>query len=128
MYSRVTWNGVHSSKASATSDPRAAWTSIEVSGPMNRSSPSVYERKRTPSSSIERIAPSRSPCPSGARDGRPLISSATVPWPIENTWNPPESVMMGRGQFMKPFRPPWRAISSGPGSSSRWNALPSTIS
>jgi len=25
-----------------------------------------------------------------------LISSATVPWPIEKTWNPPESVMIGR--------------------------------
>ena len=44
------------------------------------------------------------------RDGpfgvRPLISSATVPWPIEKTWKPPESVMIGRSQPMKPCWPP----------------------
>ena len=46
---------------------------------MNRSEPSRYERKRTPSSSIEMTIDSR-----GSR--RRLISSATDPWPIENTW------------------------------------------
>ena len=53
VYSRSTWKGVHSSKASAMSEPSAAWTSIEVSGPMKRSPPSRYERKRTPSSAID---------------------------------------------------------------------------
>ena len=35
------------------SEPSAACTSIEVSGPMNRSRPSAYERNRTPSSAME---------------------------------------------------------------------------
>ena len=33
VYSRSTWKGVHSSNASAMSEPSAAWISIEVSGP-----------------------------------------------------------------------------------------------
>ena len=61
------------------SEPSAACTSIEVSGPMKRSRPSAYERKRTPSSSIEMTMDWR-----GSR--RRLISSATEPCPIENTW------------------------------------------
>ena len=40
-------------------------------------------------------------------DARPLTSSATVPWPIEKTWKPPESVMIGASQRMKRCRPPW---------------------
>ena len=32
VYSRLTWNGVHSSKTSAMSEPRLAWICIEVSG------------------------------------------------------------------------------------------------
>ena len=56
------------------SEPSAAWTPIEVSGPMNFSAPSTYERKRTPSSSMPRIAPERSL----VFALRPLISSATV--------------------------------------------------
>ena len=40
VYSRVTLKGVHSSNTSAMSEPRAAWTSIEVSGAMKRSEPS----------------------------------------------------------------------------------------
>ena len=55
-------------------------------------------------------APSRPPC--GARA---LISSATVPWPIEKTWKPPESVMIGRSQSMNRCRPPSCSISSSPG-------------
>ena len=35
---------------------------------------------------------------------------------------------MGRSQPMKGPRPPKRSISSGPGLSSRWKVLPSTIS
>ena len=41
---------------------------------------------------------------------RPLISSATVPWPIEKTWKPPESVTIGPSQPMKSCRPPKRAM------------------
>ena len=46
---------------------------------MKRSRPSAYERNRTPSSAIEITIDLR-----GSR--RRLISSATDPWPIENTW------------------------------------------
>ena len=59
--------------------PSAPWISIEVSGPMKRSEPSRYERKRTPSSSIDSTIDSR-----GSR--RRLTSSATEPWPMEKTW------------------------------------------
>ena len=59
---------------------------------------------------------------------RPLISSATAPWPIENTWKPPESVITGRSQRMKRCRPPMEAISSCPGTRNRWNVFPSTMS
>ena len=46
----------------------------------------------------------------------PLISSATVPWPIEKTWKPPESVMIGPSQPMKRCsRPPSSAMQLGPG-------------
>ena len=40
VYSRPPWKGVHSSKTSAMSEPSAAWTSIDVSGPMNLVEPS----------------------------------------------------------------------------------------
>lgn len=107
MYSRSTLNGVHSSKTTARSVPSAAWTSIERSGERNCFEPSRYERKATPSSSIESIRPcERRPPPSALPPllalwlVRPLISSATVPWPIEKTWKPPESVMIGPSQRM----------------------------
>ena len=35
------------------------------------------------------------------------------------TWKPPESVRIGRGQFMKRCRPPRRATRSAPGRSIR---------
>src|SRR4029079_3853500 len=63
-----------------------------------------------------------------AGDGRDLISSATVPCPIEKTWKPPESVMIGRSQRMKRCSPPSCAISSWPGVRNRWNVFPSTMS
>ena len=103
------------------SEPSAAWTSIEVSGPMKRSAPSVYARKLTPSSSIERIRLWELP-------RRRLTSSATEPCPIENTWKPPESVMIGRSQPMNRCRPPSLAMCSWPGVMNRWKVLPSTIS
>ena len=78
VYSRSTWNGVHSSNASAMSEPSAPCTSIEVSGPMKRSRPSAYERKRTPSSAMEMTIDL-------FRSRFRLISSATDPWPMEKT-------------------------------------------
>jgi hypothetical protein len=57
-----------------------------------------------------------------------LISSATEPCPIENTWKPPESVMIGRRQPMNSCSPPNFAIWSCPGWMKRWKVLASTIS
>ena len=36
------------------------------------------------------------------------------------TWKPPESVRIGRSQFMKRCSPPSRATRSAPGRSIRW--------
>ncbi len=36
------------------------------------------------------------------------------------TWKPPESVRIGRCQFMKRWSPPIRATRSAPGLSIRW--------
>ena len=72
---------------------------------------------------MPRIAPARSPWAA-----RPLISSATAPCPIEKTWKPPESVITGLSQRMKPWTPPKRSISSGPGARNRWNVFESTMS
>src|SRR3954451_22287176 len=74
---------------------------------------------------MARIAPDRSPANCAAR---PLISSATVPCPMEKTWNPPESVMIGLSQRWKRCSPPSWAISSWPGVRNRWNVFPRTMS
>ena len=109
VYSRSAWNGVHSSKASAMSEPSCAWMPIDVSGLRKRSEPSSSDWNFTPCSLIFTTArPEDWPL-------LPLISSATPPWASENTWKPPESVMIGRSQPMKPCRPPWAAIRSSPG-------------
>jgi hypothetical protein len=44
----------------------------------------------------------------------------------EKTWNPPESVRMGPGQFMNEWSPPARWTMSAPGRRYRWYALAST--
>ena len=121
VYSRSTWKGVHSSNASAMSEPSAACTSIEVSGPMNRSR-AVDVGAKAHALLVDR---------EDHRLARPrlrLISSATEPWPIENTWKPPESVMIGRRQPMNSCRPPISRMCSWPGLMKRWKVLPSTIS
>jgi hypothetical protein len=53
-----------------------------------------------------------------------LISAATFPWPIENTWKPPESVTIGPSHPMNSWSPPKRAMSSWPGSRNRWYVFP----
>ena len=103
------------------SEPSAAWTAIDSSGPMNHSAPSMWERKRTPSSEMSRTAPCPPPSPAGGFAPRlPLTSSATPPWASEKTWKPPESVMIARSQPMNPCRPPRVSIRSEPGESIRW--------
>ena len=91
------------------SEPSFAWIPIDVSGPRKRSEPSSSDWNCTPCSLIFTIGPAE-PWPR-----LPLISSATPPWASEKTWKPPESVMIGRSQPMKPCRPPWAAIRSSPG-------------
>ena len=84
------------------SEPSAAWTSIEVSGPMKRSravevgaeAHALLLDRRGSTGALARLPRRR------------LISSATEPWPIENTWKPPESVMIGRSQPMNSCSPP----------------------
>ncbi len=44
-----------------------------------------------------------------------------------NTWKPPESVRMARGQAMNLCSPPSAAIRSAPGRSARWYVLPRMI-
>ena len=79
------------SKATAMSDPSASWAAIATSGVNRCVEPSRWLRNVTPSSSTTRRSPS------------------------ETTWNPPESVRIGRSQSMNACRPPSRAIRSCPG-------------
>ena len=87
--------GGHSSNAIAMSLPSAAWIAIARSGVSRCSLPSRCERNVTPSSST-------------VRRSRRL-----------NTWKPPESVRIARGQPMKRCRPPSAATRSAPGRSAR---------
>ena len=93
--SSVAGKGVHSSKAMTMSEPRSRWIAIEASGVSRWREPSMWLAKVTPFSVIVR-SPLR------------LI-----------TWKPPESVRIGRSQFMKPWSPPSRATRSAPGRSMR---------
>ena len=77
------------------SAPSSVWISIARSGVSSTIAPSICERKVTPSSSILRSSDS------------------------DITWKPPESVRIGRGQFMNVCRPPSAAIRSAPGRSIR---------
>ena len=88
-------DGGHSSNAIAMSLPSAAWIAIARSGVSRCSLPSRCERNVTPSSST-------------VRRSRRL-----------NTWKPPESVRIARGQPMNLCRPPSAAIRSAPGRSAR---------
>ena len=95
--------GAHTSNAMAMSLPSFCCISMELSGVMRWREPSMWLRKSTPSSRI-------------------LRSPAS-----ENTWNPPESVSMGRFQFMKECSPPALSTRSSPGRRCRWYVLESII-
>jgi hypothetical protein len=88
---RSTGYGVHSSNTMTTSAPSARWTSIERSGVSTTFAPTTGELNSTPSS-LKR----RSFC-------------------RLQTWNPPESVKIGRSQCMNACRPPWARTTSMPG-------------
>ena len=70
------------SKATAMSGPSASWTAIECSGVNRWIDPSRWLLNVTPSSSMTRRSPRRT------------------------TWNPPESVRIGRSQPMNAWSPP----------------------
>ena len=86
---------MHSSKAITMSEPSSRWISMLRSGLRWCIAPSTWLRKVTPSSVS-------------------LRSSARL-----ITWKPPESVRIGRSQFMKRCSPPSRATRSAPGRSIR---------
>ena len=46
---------------------------------------------------------------------RPMLTDSS-----ENTWNPPESVSMGRGQVVKRCSPPMACTTPSPGRRWRW--------
>ena len=77
--------------------PRFAWIAAAPSGVSRVSAPSYTFLKVTPSSST-----------------RAMVSLS------EKTWNPPESVRIGRLQPMNRWRPPSSAIVSSPGRKCRW--------
>ena len=77
------------------SDPSRFWISIARSGESATIAPSICERKVTPLSSSLRSSDS------------------------DITWNPPELVRIGCGQFMNVCRPPSVAMRSAPGRSIR---------
>ena len=79
------------------------WIRIDSSGDRKRRRPSIGEANFTPSSVIFRIPRS------------------------EKTWNPPESVRIGRSQCMKSCSPLWSPTTSSPGRSQRWKVLPRMI-
>lgn len=77
------------------SEPSRFWISTERSGVSTCFEPSICDWKVTPSSvSLRRLA-------------------------SDITWNPPESVRIGCGQFMNLCRPPSLATRSAPGRSIR---------
>ena len=96
--------GVHSSKIIAMSESSTCWMRIDSSGLRKTFEPSTGEAKVTPSSVILRLCAS------------------------EKTWNPPESVRIGRFQPMNRCRPPKSPITSRPGRRNRWKVLPRIIS
>ncbi len=93
MSARVAGQAGHSSSTIWMSEPSRRWISIARSGERKNSEPSICERKRTPSSSSLRSLAS------------------------DITWKPPESVRIGRSQFMNLCSPPSRAMRSAPGRS-----------
>ncbi len=77
------------------SAPSSDWISMARSGVSSTMSPSMCERNVTPLSVILRSSDS------------------------DMTWKPPESVRIGRGQFMNLCSPPSAAMRSAPGRSIR---------
>ena len=126
VYSRPTWNGVHSSNASAMSEPSAAWTSIEVSGPMKRSRAVDVgaEAHALLLDREDRALAARPPARSAALD---LVGDRAVAH-REHL----EPARVGDDRPVPAHEPVQAAVARDQlvarASSSRWNVLPSTMS
>ena len=121
-YTRVFVSIVSSSNAKMMSAPSWCWTCIETSGVNRWMSPLRWDRKVTPSSSTFAIRSSRATVCRSARSfpANSVVSTFFDPTPRLMTWNPPESVKVGPGQFMNAPRPPASSTMSGPGCRNRW--------
>jgi hypothetical protein len=97
--------GAHSSNAMMISAPSADCISMTDSGVKKCRDPSRYERKWTPSS-VTRASFSH--------------ESFCIPSPRENTWNPPESVRIGRSASMNWCSQPNDSTTSHPGRRYEW--------
>ena len=107
---------VHSSKAKMMSAPSWCWMLIEISGENRCIDPSRCDLNVTPSSST--VASRFLPGAMTSSDCMPatfIASTFLNPTPSDITWNPPESVNVGPGQFMNAPRPPAASTISGPG-------------
>src|SRR3989344_1491469 len=133
------------------SAPSPCWISIERSGVKRWNVPSTCEVNETPSSSTMASLPwlvaNSSSYTAGAEAGttksckRELGSCSSLPFagafcsgrnfdiffpnpsPSENTWNPPESVIIGPSKPINLWMPPAFSINSGPGERYKWYVL-----
>ncbi len=72
-----------------------------------------------------RLCPGAGCAPPGDGVSADMSMTLPSPEPRDITWNPPESVNVGPGQFMKVPSPPAASRMSSPGSRNRWYALAS---
>ncbi len=86
----------HSSKTITISEFNFFWTSILISGDKKTLLPSIWELNVTPS------------------------EVTMVFFESDITWNPPESVKIGKLQFINLWSPPTLSILSIPGLKSKW--------
>ena len=124
-YSYGSVGAVHSSKAKNMSAPRACWISMERSGVNRCREPSKCEVNVTPSSSMTANCPcwlwtlsSYTAIPCSRGNSSPLaifVTDLPKAAPSENTWKPPESVMVGPSHPINFPSPPALLTSSSPG-------------
>ena len=103
------------------SAPKARWTAMERSGVKRWRLPyDVADEHDALFAHLDQTPPGSPPLPADP-DASPGKMLATLPTPCSmpdprlNTWKPPESVMIGLGQFMNRCRPPCAATISAPG-------------
>lgn len=130
-YSCVDSPGAHSSNAMMISAPNADCISITFSGAKKCFEPSRYERKWTHSSvtfargscellckgAVETVCRDWGFFPETKSPLSPFTKGVfeSIPSPREKTWNPPESVRIGKSTSIKLWSPPNDSITSVPG-------------